>query len=191
MITKLKGNLTKDYFKNYYQRNKSKYLPERKQYYWDNRKQILEYRQSIKDKIKIYQKEYYNKNINNPNYLKRRKASMQKYNQKRKEQNAIKNKKYYEEITKPKNKLNNESMKQYHKDYYNNNKEEIRQKQKDYYKKNKERYVEIYKKKVKNGGKGIKLYSHNGFNKKNKWIAPSKPSTYNFTDDGKVLLSFG
>jgi hypothetical protein len=189
MIKKLKGNLTKDYFKKYYQRNKSIILNRQKQYYIDNQDKILKYRRSIKDKIKIYQNEYHNKNINNPNYIKRRKAIHQRHYQKHKDEIAIKNKKYYEEVTKLKKK-NKDYNKKYYKDYYNNNKEMIRQKQKDYYKKNKERYVEIYKQKVKNNGKGIKLYSHNGFNKKNKWIKDPKPSTYNFTDDGKIILSF-
>jgi hypothetical protein len=98
---------------------------------------------------------------------------------------------YYENVTKHKKKLNKNYNKDYYKDYYNNNKEMIRQKQRDYYQKNKERYSLLYKEKVKNGGKGIKLYSHNAFNKKNKWIKdPPKPSTYNFTNDGKIILSF-
>jgi hypothetical protein len=191
MITKLKGNLTKDYFKKYYQRNKSNILNRQKQYYYDNKDEILKYRRSIKDKIKIYQKEYHNKNINNPDYLKKRKAVHKRHYEKHKDEIAIKNRLYYENVTKHKKKLNKDYNKQYYKDYYNNNKEMIREKQKDYYQKNKERYVEIYKEKVKNGGKDIKLYTHNGFNKRNKWIKSNpKPSTYNFSEDNKIILSF-
>jgi hypothetical protein len=194
MITKIKGNLTRDYFKNYYQRNKDFILNKQKQYYYDNRDSVLEYRHSIKDKINLYQKEYHNKNINNPNYLKQRKAIHQRHYKKNKDKIAVKNKKYYQNVIKPKRELNkvySDLDKLYHQNYYNDNREEIRQKQREYYKQNKQKYIDKYKEKVKNGGKGIKLYSHNGFNKRNKWIKGSpKPSTYNFTDDGKVILSF-
>ncbi len=194
MITKLKGNLTRDYFKNYYQRNKSKLLNKQKQYYYDNKEQILEYRKNNREKINKYHNEYYNKNINNEDFLNKRKAIYQRHYKKNKDKIAVKNKKYYQNVIKPKrvlNKVYSDLDKLYHQNYYNDKKEEIKQKQKEYYQKNKQKFIEKYKEKVKNNGKGIKLYTANGFNKRNKWIKSNpQPPTYNFDDEGRVILSF-
>ena len=163
----IKGNLTKDYFKTYYQRNKDKMKNNAAEYYYDNRNQILEHRKKIKRYIYEYQKKYYQEHKD------KRKAITDRWYQNNKEKVALKNKKYYQNVTKLKTKKYTEYLKQYQKDYYIQNLDKIKQRQKDYYNKIKERKEKKIKKK-----------------KKKKTIKNTITPTYNYADDGMVILSF-
>jgi len=98
----------------------------------------------------------------------KRKIITDRWYQNNKEKIALKNKKYYENVIKLNTKKYTEHLKQYQKDYYINNLDKIKQRQKDYYIKIKERKEKKKKKTTK------------------KIITP----TYNYADDGMVMLSF-
>lgn len=103
-----------------------------KQYYEQNRDEILEqkqdYYQKNKDEILEQQREYYEKNKQQI-----RKQQKQYYEQ-NKEQLLKKNKQYYEQ--------NREKLLEQKQDYCQKNKDKIRERQLEYYQKNREKLLE-------------------------------------------------
>ncbi len=159
------GNLTRDYFKTYYYRNREKILARQHEYIKNNKYKIAKYRNLNKQKMSNYQKEY------SKLYPEKRRAITKRWYDNNRDKVAVKNKKYYENVTKLNTKKYTEELKQYQKDYYIKNLDRIKQRQKDYYNKIKERKGK--KEKKKKSKKEIK-------------ITP----TYNYDDDGMIILSF-
>jgi len=123
--------------KEYYENNKEQLLEKKKEYNEKNKEQIAEYQKKYnednKEKLKEKKKEYYE---NNKETIK----------EKHKEYNE-KNKEHISEQKKEWRDVNKEKIAEKKKEHYENNKEHILKKKKEHYEKNKEKIAEKAKEK--------------------------------------------
>ena len=127
---------TKEYQKEYREKNKDKISEYQKEYREKNKDKISEYYEKNKDKRIEYQKEYVEKN----------KDKIKEYYEKNKD----KIKEYVEK--------NKDKIKEYQKEYYEKNKGEIKEYQKEWNKNNSEKKFNSHNKrrsKLENQGRGI------------------------------------
>lgn len=143
----------KKYHKQYYEDNKEEILKQHKQYVkeWheDNKEYLKEYykqyRENHKDKIKEYMNQYYEDN----------KEKIREQKKQYREDNKDKMSEYYKQYKKD----NEEHLKEYHKQYYEDNKEEFKEKSRQYYEDNKEHCKEWAKQYYENNKNKILEYN--------------------------------
>jgi len=168
MLKKLQGNLTANYFKNYYINNREKRLQYQNEYYKTNKAEIMKKRAT--PETKLYHENYY---FNNKNKWK----TIYNTGDKNKQRFKLYYSKNQEKI-KIKKRVEYQHRKQYFKDYYENNKDKIKANQKKKYDENNKLQNKITKKK----------HIRNKFKIKNE--CQIDLNAFKFDDAGNVIVSF-
>ena len=142
--------------KQYYQNNKENILKQQKQYNKDNKKKRKQYYQDNKEYFKDYRKQYYQ---DNKEYLKEKVHQYYQDNaesiKEHKKQYRQDNAESIKEHKKQYRQDNKEYFKDYHKQYYQDNKEHFKEYKQKYYQDNKEHFKEYKQKYYQDNAESI------------------------------------